>query len=248
MCAPVPFTFVCHRLPNVLFSLLLGNRKQIRKPYRGVATRWNSDHEEVKHTNIMMGDLYKALSIMLSEEGCDFKLLEDKQGRLVCNKQGNPVKKTSLMFTQTDHMILQQYECAAEPALLLSKKFQLSIPTAHLVLINLRVRIAQMREPQFSMYGDISHSTILPVITDRKKTETVVSDDVTERDDGPVVPMMDCIETFRAVFADDLELRCGLTVRNKTNPDQLEPARSLPSDIAIAALLHPLLGGKCLDC
>ena len=220
--------------------------KVIRKPYRGVATRWSSDHEEVRHTNIMMGDLFRALSIMLAYDGCDFKLLEDKQGRPVMDKQGRPVEKTSLMFTQTDHMILRQFECGAEPALLLSKFFQMSGPTSHLVLINLRVRIAQMREKRFNMYGDISHSTLLSVITNRKKTEMVLSDDVTERDDGRSEPMMECVARFWHLFADDLELRCGLTMRSKTNPDRLEPARSLPSDIAIAALLHPLLGGKSI--
>jgi hypothetical protein len=37
--------------------LLIRPRKVIRRPFKGVVTRWNSDYEEVKATNIFMGDL-----------------------------------------------------------------------------------------------------------------------------------------------------------------------------------------------
>ena len=130
-------------------------RKVQRRPYKGVVTRWNSEHEEVKHTNIFMGDYQLSLSRMFADDGIDRGLLHEGVGV--------HVDKMRFMFSQTDQMILRQFECAAEPAVLLSKFFQLNIPTAHLVLFHLRVRIAQMRQPSFMMYGDLSHSS-LPVI------------------------------------------------------------------------------------
>jgi hypothetical protein len=199
-------------------------------------TRWNSDLEEVRHTNIMMGDMQKALSIMLApEDGIDRKLLSDKNNVAV--------DKMSLMFLTTETMILRQYECAAEPVLLLSKFFQESIPNAHLVLVHLRARIAEMREMRFMMYSDISH-THGEAITSRVKNEVVLSDEVTDRDDvgGRVEAMSRCIQNFRLIFADDLEVRCKLT--SFVDENRVQNVARLPSDIAIAALLHPLLGGK----
>ena len=105
-----------------------------------------------------------------------------------------------------------------------------------------------MRELKFAMYADISHSN-LPVLTNRTKTETVLSNDVTVCDDlaGRVEPMMQCVADFRRIFADDLEYRCGIAVFDPTNKERVE-VKCLPQDIAIACLLHPLVGGMCMLC
>jgi hypothetical protein len=209
----------------------------IRRPFKGVATRWNSDHEEVKASNIFMGDLQQSLVIMLGDRGCDVSLLH--------NKEGDPVDKLSLMFTRPDRMVLRQYECGSEPVVLLSKFFQSDFPTSHLVLIHLRVRIAQMRETRFAMYADISHSN-LELLSNRNKTETVLSDAAVDREDdgGRVEPMVKCVADFRSLFADDLEHRSGLVERNVDDVSVLEDVQRLPPDIAIACLLHPLVGGE----
>jgi hypothetical protein len=216
------------------------NRKVIRRPFHGVATRWNSDIEEVKHTNIFMGDYQRALSIMLGDKGCDSNLVKDRDGKPVADK-------ATLMFTNTDQMILRQYECAAEPVLALSKFFQLDVPTAHLVLVHLRFQVAQLRENKFLMYSDISHSA-LSVLTNRTKTETVVTNEVTEREEsGRTEAMHECVSEFRTIFADDIELRCQLRQVVEIQEDegimQVEDVARLPEDIAIACLLHPI-GGK----
>jgi hypothetical protein len=106
------------------------HRKVIRRPFRGVTTRWNSDHDEVRATNIFVGDMQRSLVIMLADNGCDRNLLRDADG--------DPVDKMTLMFSPIDQMILRQYECAAEPVVLLSKFFQLNVPTSHI----LQARIA----------------------------------------------------------------------------------------------------------
>ena len=218
------------------------HRKVIRRPFRGVSTRWNSDHEEVKATNIFMADLQRSLSIMLGDKGCDAKLLKEK------DENGVLIDKQSLTFSPTDQMILRQYECAAEPAVLLSKFFQLDVPTSHLVLIHLRARIADMREPKFAMFADLSY-TNLEVLTGRKKTEMVVShDDVADGDDhGRAETMEPCIARFRYLFADDFELRCGL-VKETGILDEVEDVKKLPTDIAVACLLNPLVGGTSFRC
>jgi hypothetical protein len=178
-------------------------RKVIRRPYRGVPTRWDSDHEEVKATNLFMGDLQCSLVVMLGEKGCDVGLLKDANG--------NPVdKQEDLMFSPTDQMILRQYECGSEPVVLLSKFLQLDVSMAHLVLIHLRARISQLRKPKFAMYADISHLN-MELLTGRTKTEMVLSDDVTDQDEhGRVKSMQPCVSCFRLLCAKDLELRCGL--------------------------------------
>jgi hypothetical protein len=112
-----------------LLSFLFHYRKVIRRPYRGVTTRWNSDHEEVRATNICMGDLQRALVLMLGEKGCDEHLLQ--------GADGDPVDKMSFMVSISDRAILRQYKCGAKPAVLLSKFFQMDTPSAHLVLVHL---------------------------------------------------------------------------------------------------------------
>lgn len=212
-------------------------RKVIRRPFKGVSTRWNSDHEEVKATNIFMGDYQRSLAIMLGEGGCDAGLLKDSNG--------DSVEKISLMFSPRDQMIMRQYECGSEPALLLSKFFQMNVPTSHLVLVHLRARIESMREDKFLMYTDISHST-QEVLSNRVKTEVVLSNDVVDRDDvagGRVETMQQCVAEFRENFAYDMELRSGLTkvINDEGETDCVE---ELAPDIAIACLLHPMVGGK----
>jgi hypothetical protein len=64
---------------------------------------------------------------MIEDRGCDSNLLkvsDDKEA-----------DKYKLMFTPSDHMMLRQYECAAEPVVLLSKFFQLAMPHSQLVLL-----------------------------------------------------------------------------------------------------------------
>ena len=218
------------------FCFIASIRKVIRKPYKGVVTRWNSDHAEVKHTNLFMGDLQAALAIMLSKDGVDKKKLVDADG--------NEVDKRAYHFTDKEERILQQYECAAEPVLLLSKFFQINKPSAHLVLIHLRVRINEMRQPRFDKYADISYSS-MEVLTNRRKTETVVRDNIEDRRQrqiGKIEVMEDCIYDFRYMFADNLEYRCHLVdVDEKGHHIEAE---NLPEDMAVACLLHPLLGGE----
>jgi hypothetical protein len=160
----------------------------IRCPFHGVTNRLNSDHDEVRATNIFMGDMQRALGIMLGDKGCDLHLLRDADA--------DPVDQMTLMFSPNDEMILRQYECAAEPVVLLSKFFQLNVPTSHLVLVHLRARIAQMREPKFDMYADISHSK-METLSLRNKTETVSSHDhedaVDTEDHERCVEMEQCI-------------------------------------------------------
>jgi hypothetical protein len=186
---------------------------------------------EVASANKTMGDLNKALALMCCEEGCDKDLLTDRQG--------NAVPKTDLLYTPNDQKILRQYECGAEPSLLLSKFFQINGPTSHEVLFHIRARIAQMREDSFAMFEDISHSD-LPNLTKRNKTVFVVSSqhDASDEETGRAEQPMDpCIELFRDLFATDLEQRCGLA-----NTDG--PVTRLPMDIAVACLLNPLYGGQ----
>jgi hypothetical protein len=66
--------FQCTR--TIGWLLLIHPRRVIRRPFKGVVTRWNSDYEEVKATNIFMGDLQCSLVLMLEDDGCDTKLLK----------------------------------------------------------------------------------------------------------------------------------------------------------------------------
>jgi hypothetical protein len=78
-------------------------------------TRWNSDHDKVKATNIFKGDLQKSLVLLVGDKGCNAALLKEK------DKNGDPIDKMTLMFLPRDQSILRQYECASEPVVLLSK-------------------------------------------------------------------------------------------------------------------------------
>jgi hypothetical protein len=148
--------------------LLICPRKVIQQPFKGVVTRWNSDYEEVKATNFFMGNLQHLLVLLMLEDNrCGAQLLKDANSKSV-------VDKTTMMFTPSNQMMLHQYECAAEPLVLLSKFFQLNKPTSHLVIVHLQAQIQQMRELRFNMYKDISH-TKMPIMTNCWKTETVLA-------------------------------------------------------------------------
>jgi hypothetical protein len=83
------------------------------------------DHDEVKVTNIFMGNLQRPLVVMLGDNGCDVGLLKDANGF--------PVDKQEFVFSPTDKMILRQYyECGSELVVLVSKFFQLNVSTSHL--------------------------------------------------------------------------------------------------------------------
>jgi hypothetical protein len=213
----------------LFYFLLMILRQVIRRPYCGVATRWNSDHKEVRATNIFMGDLQRSLAIMLGENGCDVHLLQDADG--------DPVDRMTMRFSPMEQTILWQYECGSEPVVLLSKFFQLDVPTSHLVLVHLQARIEQLREPKFAMYTDILHSP-LEVLTGRNRTETVLPDEVTDHDDHERGEAMHrCVAKFQSVFAADLEVHCGLVT--KDDDQVLILVKDLPQDVGISCLLHP---------
>jgi hypothetical protein len=210
----------------------------IRRPYKGAITRWNSDFEEVRHTNIYMGNLQESLTKMLDPvDGIDKHLLKDSNG--------DEVDPNDLMFMPNERVSLRQYECAAEPVMKLSHFFQHSVPMAHMILVTIRARIAEMRTSQFGMYGDISYSVPLKVLTNRVKNETVSADAETEQNKAPSSPMNKEIYIFRKLFADDFELRCGLVYHEKQGDKKVVyDVGFLPKDIAVACLLNPLVGGK----
>jgi hypothetical protein len=82
-----------------------------------------------------MGNLQRSLVIMLEESGCDVHLLQDADR--------DPVDRMTMMFSPREQTILWQYECGSEPVVLLSKFFQLDVPTSHLFLVHLRARIVE---------------------------------------------------------------------------------------------------------
>jgi hypothetical protein len=84
----------------------------------------------------------------------------------------------------------------------------------------------------------------MEVLTGCNKTETVVShDDVADGDNhGRAETMEPCIARFRYLFANELEIRCGL-VKETGILDEVEDVQALPADIAVACLLNPLAGG-----
>jgi hypothetical protein len=140
----------------------------------------------------------------LNENGRSWKVLFKNKSfvrvgtsiRLLKDANGFPVDKQDFMFSPTDKIILRQYECGSELVVLLSKFFQLNVLTSHLVLVHLQARIAQLREPKFAMFADISHLN-QESLTGRTKTEMVLSDDVTNREEhGQVESMQPCVNRF----------------------------------------------------
>jgi hypothetical protein len=59
-------------------------------------------------------------------------------------------------------------------------------------------------------------------------------------DHGQVEPMLYPVDEFRVLVCDDLEMLCGLVYQDENEEDWRD---TLPSDIAVACLLHPLVGG-----
>jgi hypothetical protein len=100
-----------------------------------------------------------------------------------------------------------------------------------------------MQETRFTMYEEISHLK-MPILTNRRRSETVLAPDVKDWEDyGQVQPMLFPVDQFRALFCDDLEIRCGLVVEDKKEESLVHHVDELPSNIAIACLLNPLVGG-----
>ena len=216
-------------------------RKVIRKPRPGVVTRWNSEHKEVSHTNVYMGDLCEAVTKMLAPGGTDHHLVSET------DDEGNLVDPSCNFLSVYERLVLRMYECAAEPVLKLSKFTQLNKPTIHEALFNVRARIDECRDHEFTMYFDISNST-LPDLSKRVKSEKVI-DDVFfagEARGDTEHEMPACIEQLRDVFADDLELRCKLKYKPDRSEGKVFDMAQLPRDIAMGCLLNPMYGGKLL--
>ena len=197
-------------------------------PSPSVATRWDSTNKEVASLNRIMGDVSKGLNVMI--HGMD-------SGKLM--KDGNLHPVTDFTFTPTDKLILRQFECASEPCVLLSKFYQINGATSHETIFVTTAYIAMMRMTHFVMFDDISHTDLVDLKA-RKKTVYVVASTHPEADEnGRKEECMDsCIELFRMLYADDMEVRCGLA-------DTIgAPAIKLPSMTAVALLLNPLYGTR----
>jgi hypothetical protein len=218
-----------HRIKIVRDVQKAAHRSVVVLPSPSVVTRWDSSNIEVASVNRIMGDLNKALGLLLDGD--------DK--RLLVNKDGVVLPRSEFMFTKTDKTILRQFECGSEPCLLLSKFFQLNESTCHETLFVTRARIAQMRETTFEMYGDISHS-VVPDLRSRNKTKLVVETLSDATDDVNEKLMEPCIKLFRELYSDDMEERCGLS------EGVGDPVTKVPTIIGFACLLNPLYGGKML--
>lgn len=216
------------RLKIVKDIQMTANRKSVVIPSPGVTTRWDSANKEVASLNRIMGDFSKALHNMI--QGMDNHKLKGKDGLL-------PV--TDFTFTPSDKLILRQFECGSEPCVLLSKFYQINDATSHETIFVTTAYLMMMRMTYFLMYDDISHSDLADLKA-RKKTVYVVSSVHPEDDEsGRKEECMDpCIELFRLLYAEDMEVRCGLT----ESPGS--PAIKLPTMTAIALLLNPLYGGR----
>ena len=208
-------------------------RLHVAMPSPGVTTRWDSANREVASLNRVMGDYSKGLHILITGNDRD---------KLV-GRDGVPVPATDFTFTPADKLILRQFECGSEPCVSLSKFYQLNAATSHETLFVMAAYLAVMCESSFVMYDDISHSDLLD-LSARKKTVYVLSSThvATEEENGRNTQPMDvCIETFRRLYANDMEERCGF------REDGL-PTKKLPVETAIALLLNPLYGGKLFCC
>jgi hypothetical protein len=62
-------------------------------------------------------------------------------------------------------------------------------------------------------------------------------------DHGKCKTMEPCIARFCSIFANDLEIRCGLVVETEYR-GVYEDVKELPTDIAVSCLLNPLVGRK----
>jgi hypothetical protein len=95
------------------------------------------------------------------------------------------------------------------------------------------------------MFADISHLN-KESLTGCTKMEMVLSDDVTNTDKhGQVESLQPCVNRSRLLCAKNLELCCGLVGQLETDCMFMEDVPEIPTDIAVACLLNPLLvGGK----
>ena len=206
-------------------------RSSILIPSPSVPTRWDSSNREVTSVNRIMGDLNKAIT----------RLMKTSDKDKLTAKDGSPRLLSEFKFTESDRIILRQFEGGSEPCLLLSKFFQINDATSHETLFVTSAYIAMLRQTSFVMYDDIS-TTNLTDLTKRKKTQHVISsvheetEEESERNDQLMQP---CIESFRSLYADDMEFRCGLS-------ESRGGARSqrLPVETAMACLLNPMYGGE----
>jgi hypothetical protein len=61
-----------------------------------------------------------------------------------------------------------------------------------------------------------------------------------------VEPKLFPVDVFRALVCNDLEICCGFVYQDDKDEDLVHHADTLPSGIAVACLLHPLLVGGML--
>jgi hypothetical protein len=203
-------------------------------PSPSIPTRWDSSNREVASINQMMGDLNKALRILIN--GIDNNKLKPKEG--------TPPVISDFTFTATDKDILRQFECGSDPCVQLSKFFQLNKATSHETLFVTAAYISLMRQSSFLMYEDLSH-TELTDLRPRKKTIYVVSSQHVASQENmgrPKQAMDPCVELFRMLYAKDMEERCGYALESG------RPVSKLPVDLAIACIINPMYGGKLFGC
>jgi hypothetical protein len=211
-------------------------RKRLKDvlPVPSVVTRWDSSNAEVASLNRIMWDFNTALGLLLDDfdKGLLVSLDDDEE---------EPVDRSDFCFTAEDKSILCQFECGSESCLKLSKFYQLNKATVHETLFVTLARLAEMSEPSFTMFGDISHSE-LPDLTKRVKSVVVISSAYPLGGNGGAneVPMEECIETFRSLYVEDMSKRCGI----RTDDDR--PVVRLPHVLGLACLLNPMYGGTLL--
>ena len=107
----------------------------------------------------------------------------------------------------------------------------------------------EMKQPLFLMYSDISH---VPTgdLGKRVKSELVLQNSAVDKHKnvtlGKPEKMLDCIQEFRTIFVTDFQIRNGFSFIqvNDDGEQLLYNEDKLPSDVAVAALLNPLYGGK----
>ena len=145
---------------------------------------------------------------------------------MISKKDSTSLPLSDFTFTQTDKLILRQFEWGAEPCLKLSKFYQINDATSHETIFVTKAYISMLSDTVFAMLDE-------KFCVSSHHEET---DEEFGRNDESMHP---CIESFRQLYADDMAFRCGLTESRGGCP-----AFKLPVDCAIALLLNPLYGGK----
>ena len=92
-----------------------------------------------------MGDACETIEKLLSPDNDDRDMLTAEEA--------SAEDYTRLNYTESDKMILRQFECAAEPAITFSKFTQDRRETFSYVFYESRKTIAQSRRDTFSMYN-----------------------------------------------------------------------------------------------